>query len=110
MTVIEQIRTACRAAIREGEEGEILNLLLELLQEVRLRERQREDDCPSAMPMTPLISAKDAAKLLGSTKPQVYALARTGQLPSVRMNGQLRFDPDKIRAFREQGGTPLESP
>ena len=108
MTATEQIRTVCRKAIREAPEGEKLSLLLDLLLEVaqEVRLRQQPDACPSAMPQPPLITAKDAAKLLGVTKSQVYALASSGELASVRINAQLRFDPDKIREFRDQGGTP----
>jgi excisionase family DNA binding protein len=46
-----------------------------------------------------LWDALDVARYLKASRNWVYQQADAGKLPSVRMGGLRRFDPDKIRAF-----------
>ena len=46
-----------------------------------------------------LWDALDVARYLKVSRNWVYQQADAGKLPSVRMGGLRRFDPDKIRAF-----------
>ena len=53
----------------------------------------------------PLWTAEKVAEWLSVPKLRVYELVRVGHLPAVRLGRQIRFDPAKIRAFIEAGGT-----
>ncbi len=55
--------------------------------------------------MTPLLDAGAVAAVLGITRWRVYDLARAGILPAVRLGRTLRFDPDRLRAWIDAGGT-----
>jgi hypothetical protein len=59
----------------------------------------------------PLIRAKQVQKLLalGSVQ-RVYALAREGIIPSIRLGRSIRFDPAQIAAFIANGGKALNGP
>lgn len=46
----------------------------------------------------PLLKAADVAQRLNLSLSQVYELARTGQLPVVRIGAAVRFDPADITA------------
>jgi len=50
------------------------------------------------------------AKELNTSEERVYALAREGVFPRgvvVRLGRQIRFDPEKLREFINQGGAAL---
>jgi excisionase family DNA binding protein len=51
-----------------------------------------------------LISAGEAARLLGLPEERVYALARAGLLPSVRFGRSRRFSRHALAQFVESGG------
>ena len=46
-----------------------------------------------------LWTAEDVAAYLKASRSWVYQKAEAGLLPSLRLGGLLRFDPDQIRAF-----------
>jgi excisionase family DNA binding protein len=52
-----------------------------------------------------LWDAKDVARFLGVHRNWVYQQAEAGQLPCVRIGGNLRFDPDTIRSIAK--GQPI---
>lgn len=54
-----------------------------------------------------LISADDAADVLGLKIPQVYALARDGIVPSVRVGRRVMFSLRALEDWIDRGGTPL---
>jgi excisionase family DNA binding protein len=58
----------------------------------------------------PFLSPAEAAATLGVSRYTVYRLIRSGQLPSVRVGGQLRI-PKRVLAQRlaeTRGGWPIE--
>jgi len=55
-----------------------------------------------------LLKAKDVAELLSVKPSRVYELARRGLLPCVRLGRNVRFDPEQIRQWVENGGQGLE--
>ena len=48
-----------------------------------------------------LLKVKDVADILGVSKVKVYLLLRNG-LPSVKIDGARRFQPDTLQAWIEQ--------
>lgn len=44
----------------------------------------------------PLLSTQDAATLLNVSQATVRKLARSGELPAIRVGRQLRFDADQL--------------
>ena len=54
-----------------------------------------------------LLRADETAVILDVSLQRLYALAREGRIPSVRIGRQLRFDPNTIAAFINAGGAPL---
>ena len=48
-----------------------------------------------------LLTVADVARILGLSKVKVYALLKSG-LPSVKIDGSRRFQPDKLQAWIEQ--------
>ena len=52
-----------------------------------------------------LLKASDLAQQTGISVPRIYELARTGQLPCIRLGRSMRFDPLAVRAWLEAGGT-----
>jgi excisionase family DNA binding protein len=55
---------------------------------------------PSASPVANLLDAKGAARRLGLSLPTIYRLARSGELPAVRVgNDLLRFAASDIDGF-----------
>ncbi|MDP9203133.1 MAG: helix-turn-helix domain-containing protein [Gemmatimonadota bacterium] len=54
-----------------------------------------------------LLSARDAAKLLGKTIQRTYELARVGVLPCVRLGRSVCFSEEILRAWIENGGQAL---
>lgn len=58
----------------------------------------------------PLLAPRDVALLLNVSRETVYRLIRSGQLPSVRVGGQLRIPRRTLaqRLAETRGGWPLE--
>lgn len=54
----------------------------------------------------PMLTADEATYLLRLRKPQLYALARDGVVPAVRVGSAIRFNRDQLRAWIENGGAP----
>ncbi len=79
-------------------------LLLErLLAEVQgLRAAVEAKAPPPAPPLADpegLLTAKQAAALLGMSESWVYQRAESGELPCVRLGHALRFDPAALRTY-----------
>jgi excisionase family DNA binding protein len=56
-----------------------------------------------------LLLAPEVAALLRCSTNRVYELAARGTLPCVRLGRQLRFPEEKVLAWIDRGGTPLEA-
>lgn len=54
-----------------------------------------------------LITAEEAATLLGLARPQLYALARGELIPTVRVGRKVMFSPTALETWVANGGTPL---
>jgi excisionase family DNA binding protein len=52
---------------------------------------------PVALPG--LIRVEAVAQVLGLSRPMIYKLVNTGELPTVRIGKTLRFDPADVAAF-----------
>jgi excisionase family DNA binding protein len=52
-----------------------------------------------------LATAKEISDQTGLTLPRVYELARTGQMPVVKLGRAMRFDPEIVAEFFRNGGT-----
>ena len=50
---------------------------------------------------TGLLSPGKVAELLGLSKPHVYNLAKSGEIPSIKFGRAVRFDPGDVEAFIE---------
>jgi excisionase family DNA binding protein len=57
-----------------------------------------------------LLLAAEAAALLRLSENRVYELAKRRLIPCVRIGRQIRFPEDKLIAWIEAGGCPLEAP
>lgn len=53
----------------------------------------------TAAPLPELLRPEQVAKVLGCSKPFIYALAKRGELPCVVMGRAVRFDPSDVAAF-----------
>lgn len=54
-----------------------------------------------------LICAEETATLLGLKKDQIYAMARCGILPHVRVGRKVMFSPKALEVWIDNGGTAL---
>jgi excisionase family DNA binding protein len=52
--------------------------------------------------ISPLLSVRQVAKLLGVCPATVYALCEQGQLPHYRVLNAIRIDPREVRRFLEE--------
>jgi excisionase family DNA binding protein len=60
----------------------------------------------NAAALPELLRPEEVAKVLGCSKPFIYALAKRGELPCVVMGRAVRFDPSDVAAFiAERRGT-----
>lgn len=57
----------------------------------------------------PLVDASAVAKRLGVSRFRIYELARTGALPHVRIGRSMRFDPQQLEQWIEEGGTGYDT-
>ncbi len=46
-----------------------------------------------------LLRAEDVAQQLGLSRQHVYVMAASGELPSIKLRGAVRFDPADVEAF-----------
>jgi len=78
----------------------------------RKTELKREGRDPSTLkPDTArrLLRLSEVARLLDVTLPRAYEMARHGIIPVVRLGRQVRVDPDRLAAWINGGGTPLDA-
>ncbi|MBT3787419.1 MAG: helix-turn-helix domain-containing protein [Alphaproteobacteria bacterium] len=54
---------------------------------------------------SPVLSPKDAARLLGISSRTLARLVKRREIAFVRVGGSLRFKPDDLRAFVDQNRT-----
>ncbi len=52
----------------------------------------------------PLLSVRAAAELLSVSSRTVYALVERGELPAIRVGGQIRFVPSTLEEWLRNGG------
>jgi excisionase family DNA binding protein len=64
-------------------------------------------DHQSVEQLPPMMTASEASALLRIRKPQVYALARDGIIPSVRVGRKVRFNRDRLLRWIDDGGAGL---
>ena len=57
----------------------------------------------------PMLTADEASAILRVRTPQVYALARDGVIPSVRVGRAVRFNRDQLMRWIENGGAPART-
>jgi excisionase family DNA binding protein len=46
-----------------------------------------------------LLAPDEVARMLGMSKPHVYNLAKSGELPSIKFGRAVRFDPKDVEAY-----------
>lgn len=49
-----------------------------------------------------LLKVREVAEMLGMRDKTIYQWAELGQMPSVKMNGSVRFDPKELDAWVER--------
>ena len=52
-----------------------------------------------------LITISEAASVLSVTERRAYHLARSGQLPVIKLGRQVRVDADRLEEFLRDGGS-----
>ena len=60
-------------------------------------------------PLSPMLTAAEASTILRVRIPQVYALARDGVIPAVRVGRAVRFNRDQLTRWIESGGAPART-
>jgi len=55
---------------------------------------------------TAALKVAEIAKLLGVTPQHIYRMAASGTIPSFRISGSVRFDPDDVASWLQQKQTP----
>jgi excisionase family DNA binding protein len=55
-----------------------------------------------------LLRLPEVARILDLKEDRVYALAREGIIPIVRIGRQLRVDPDKLQEWIDNGGKAFD--
>jgi excisionase family DNA binding protein len=48
---------------------------------------------------TSALKVAEIARILGVTPQQIYQMAASGSIPSFRVRGSLRFDPDEVASL-----------
>ena len=59
--------------------------------------------------LAPMLTAQAVAEILAVSQHRVYELTRRGVLPHTRIGRQVRYDPERLRAWIDAGGTEAES-
>ncbi len=66
--------------------------------------------CATGCYVMRLLLAPEVAVLLRVTENRVYELAKRKMIPHVRIGRRVRFPEEKLLAWIEAGGAPLEAP
>ena len=56
---------------------------------------------------TGALKVGEIAKLLGVTPQHIYKMAARGAIPSLRISGSVRFDPDEVAIWLQGKQTPI---
>ncbi len=59
---------------------------------------------------TGALKVAEIAKLLSVTPQHIYRMAAQGSIPSIRISGSVRFDPDEVAAWLQRKRTPEGAP
>jgi excisionase family DNA binding protein len=59
---------------------------------------------------TGALKVAEIAKLLSVTPQHIYKMAARGSIPSIRISGSVRFDPDEVAAWLQRKRTPEGAP
>lgn len=59
---------------------------------------------------TGALKVAEIAKLLGVTPQHIYKMAARGAIPSFRISGSVRFDPDDVATWLQGKQTPVVAP
>jgi excisionase family DNA binding protein len=55
---------------------------------------------------TGALRVAEVAKLFGVTPQHIYKMAASGRIPSFRISGSVRFDPDEVASWLKEKQTP----
>ena len=55
---------------------------------------------------TGALKVAEVAKLFGVTPQHIYKMAASGSIPSFRISGSVRFDPDEVAAWLKEKQAP----
>jgi len=55
---------------------------------------------------TGALKVVEVAKLFGVTPQHIYKMAASGRIPSFRISGSVRFDPDEVAAWLKEKQVP----
>ena len=56
---------------------------------------------------TGALKVAEIAKLFGVTPQHIYKMAASGRIPSFRISGSVRFDPDDVAAWLKEKQAPV---
>ncbi len=59
---------------------------------------------------TGVLKVAEIAKLLSVTPQHIHKMAARGSIPSIRISGSVRFDPDEVAACLQRKRTPEGAP
>jgi excisionase family DNA binding protein len=59
---------------------------------------------------TGALKVAEIAKLLGVTPQHIYKMAASGAIPSFRISGSVRFDPDDVATWLQGKQSPVVAP
>jgi excisionase family DNA binding protein len=58
---------------------------------------------------TGALKVAEVAELFGVTPQHIYKMAASGRIPSFRISGSVRFDPDELAAWLKEKQAPSEA-
>jgi excisionase family DNA binding protein len=58
---------------------------------------------------TGALKVAEVAELFGVTAQHIYKMAASGRIPSFRISGSVRFDPDELAAWLKEKQAPAEA-
>jgi excisionase family DNA binding protein len=58
---------------------------------------------------TGALKVAEVAELFGVTPQHIYKMAASGRIPSFRISGSVRFDPDELAAWLKEKQSPAEA-
>jgi excisionase family DNA binding protein len=58
---------------------------------------------------TGALKVAEVAELFGVTPQHIYKMAASGRIPSFRISGSVRFDPDELAAWLKEKQAPAEA-